>query len=63
MPTYSHSKLGCYEQCGLKYKYQYIEKIETEVENTIEAFMGGLVHEALEKLYSEFKVAHLLTVQ
>ena len=63
MPTYSHSKLGCYEQCGLKYKYKYIEKIETEVENTIEAFMGGLVHEALEKLYADLKVAHLLAVQ
>jgi len=56
MPTYSNSKLSTYEQCPLKYKYQYIDKIKVETENTIEAFMGSIVHETLEKLYRDLKL-------
>jgi len=52
MPIYSHSRLTTFEQCPLKYKYQYIEGITTEVEN-IEAFMGNIVHRCLQKLYAD----------
>ena len=53
MKVYSHSRLSCYEQCPQKYKLQYIDKIETEVEESIEAFLGVRVHETLEKLYRD----------
>lgn len=59
MTIYSHSRLSTFEQCRLKFKYQYIDKIETEIENTIEAFLGSLVHDTLEKLYKELKLNKL----
>ncbi len=51
MAMYSHSKLSTFEQCKLKYKFKYIDKIEVEVEETIESFLGGVVHSVLEWLY------------
>jgi putative RecB family exonuclease len=51
MPVYSHSRLSCYEQCPHKYKLKYLDKVETEVEESIEAYLGSRVHETLEKLY------------
>ncbi|MFT4282976.1 MAG: RecB family exonuclease [Candidatus Woesearchaeota archaeon] len=53
METYSHSKLSTFEQCTLRYKYQYIDKIKTDISTTIEAFMGDIVHRTLEKLYKD----------
>jgi len=53
MTVYSHSRLSCYEQCPQKFKLQYIDKVETEIEQSIEAFLGSCVHEALEKLYRD----------
>lgn len=55
MATYSHSKVSTYENCPYKYKLQYIEKEKPEIQNTIEAFMGGIVHQALEDLYKRKK--------
>ena len=52
---YSHSKLSTFEQCRLKYKFRYIDKIIPAVEKTIEAYLGDMVHQALEWLYSEVK--------
>lgn len=54
MQTYSHSKLSTYEQCPLKYKYKYMDKIEAEIK-TIEPFMGDMVHQVLEKLYKDLQ--------
>jgi len=51
MTVYSHSRLSCFEQCHHKYKLQYIDRVETEIEESIEAFLGSRVHEVLEKLY------------
>ncbi len=51
---YSHSRLGTFENCPLQYKYQYIDKIK-RYEQGIEAFMGSMFHEAMEKLYGELK--------
>ena len=56
MPVFSNSRLGAYEQCPLKYKYQYIDKIKVEEAKTVEAFMGSCVHETLEKLYRDLKL-------
>ena len=53
MVVYSHSRLSCYEQCPRKYKLQYIDKVETEIEESVEAFLGSRVHEVLEKLYRD----------
>jgi putative RecB family exonuclease len=55
MTVYSHSRLSCYEQCPLKFKFHYIDKVETEEEETMEAFLGIRVHEALEKLYRDLQ--------
>src|SRR3989344_1883886 len=55
MTNYSHSKLGTFEQCKHKYKLQYIDRIKVDTPTTIEAFMGSLVHQALEKLYKDLQ--------
>ncbi|HHI03992.1 MAG TPA: PD-(D/E)XK nuclease family protein, partial [Candidatus Woesearchaeota archaeon] len=60
MATYSHSKICCFEQCPLRYKFQYIDKIKTEIEQTVEAFLGSMVHESLEKLYTDLKFQKLM---
>jgi len=55
MSTYSHSKISTFEQCPFKYKLNYIDRLEVEIPQTIETFMGGLVHQALEKMYKDKK--------
>src|SRR3989344_4656528 len=55
MTTYSHSKLSTFEQCRYKYKLHYIDKVKVEVSTTVEAFMGDIVHQTLEKLYKDLK--------
>ena len=62
MPTYSHSQLSTYETCPYKYKLAYIDKIEVETES-IEAFMGSRVHDALEKLYRDLRVTRLVSLE
>jgi putative RecB family exonuclease len=52
--TYSVSKINSFNSCKLKYKYQYIDKIKSDAE-TIERFMGSVVHEALEEFYNLVK--------
>lgn len=54
MTVYSHSRLGTFETCPLKYKYQYIDKIERD-EQGIEAFTGSRFHDVMEKLYGDLK--------
>lgn len=53
MPIYSHSRLSTFEQCPQKYKLHYIDKVETDVEQSIEAFLGSRAHDTLEKLYRD----------
>ncbi len=55
MTVYSHSRLSTFEQCPYKYKLQYIDKLEPEVAQSIEAFLGSCVHEVLEKLYKDLQ--------
>jgi putative RecB family exonuclease len=52
---YSHSKLSTYEQCPLKYKLRYIDKIKPVIEKTIEAHLGTCVHDTLEWIYNSVK--------
>jgi putative RecB family exonuclease len=40
---------------------QYIDKVEVEFEDTAETFMGGLVHEVLQKLYEDLNGGFLNT--
>jgi putative RecB family exonuclease len=49
--VYSHSKIETFEQCKLKFKYRYIDKIIPEIAKSIEAHLGGVVHKTLEWLY------------
>jgi putative RecB family exonuclease len=51
MAVYSHSRLSTFEQCPLKFKFRYIDNIIPEIEKTIEAHLGSVVHDALEWLY------------
>jgi len=54
MEIYSYSKLSTFEQCPLKYKFRYIDKIIIP-EKTIESLLGKIIHKALEWLYLEVK--------
>ena len=55
MATYSHSKINTFETCPYQYKLHYVDKMEPEISNTIEAFMGDLVHQTLELMYKNWK--------
>lgn len=55
MPVYSHSQLSTFEQCPLRYKFKYVDRIPSPEERTAEAVVGSLVHETLEKLYEDLK--------
>lgn len=61
MATYSHSKVSTYENCPRKFKFQYIEHEEQDIQETIEVFMGKRVHETLEKLYRDKKFKKLVS--
>ncbi len=52
MPIYSHSQLAAYENCPLKYKFNYRDKIKRYTEG-VEAFLGSRVHEVLQKCYED----------
>ena len=52
MVVYSNSKIETFEQCRLKFKYRYIDKIIPEIAKSIEAHLGSIAHETLEWLYS-----------
>lgn len=49
---YSHSRLSAFEQCKLRYKYSYIDRIKRE-EDSIETFLGSRFHETMERAYAE----------
>lgn len=55
MTLYSHNRLGCFEQCPLKYKLRYIDKVESKTEESIESFLGSRIHDVLEKLYRDIQ--------
>jgi putative RecB family exonuclease len=63
MPSFSHSKIGSFEACKLRYKFAYIDKIKVEAEDTIETYLGSMVHLALEKLYRDKRFEKLMTLE
>ena len=63
MGIYSYSKLNCYLQCPRKYKFAYIDKIKTEIKETIESFTGNRVHNTLKKLYRDLMYEKLNSLE
>ncbi len=61
MPVYSHSRLSAFEKCPLQYRYRYLDRIKRDTQS-IEAFLGNRVHEALEKLYRDLQASKRLTL-
>ena len=59
---HSHSSLSTFEQCPYKFKLRYIEKIDPIIKDSIESFMGKIVHETLEKLYRDVQYDYLPTI-
>jgi RecB family exonuclease len=59
MTRYSNSRLNTFNQCKKQYKFKYIDREEKDFDNTVEAFMGDLVHRTLEKLYYDLKYEKL----
>ena len=58
MPIYSHSRLSCFETCPRQYWYRYVAKVKVPEVETIEAFLGTRVHDALEQLYRDVMSGH-----
>ncbi|MBI3291528.1 MAG: PD-(D/E)XK nuclease family protein [Elusimicrobia bacterium] len=50
--------MSTYEGCPQRYKFRYLDRIKTE-EESLEAFLGKRVHEALEKLYRDLTLTKL----
>ena len=63
MPIYSHSRLSTFEGCARKYWFNYIEKPDIERVETVEAFLGNRVHEALEELYERLQSGRLMSLE
>ncbi len=61
MAIYSHSQLSMYEQCPLKYKLCYRDKIKRDVEG-VEAFVGTRVHDTLKKCYDDARLTKVNTL-
>ena len=52
MKRFSYSSLETYKKCPAQFRIRYIDNVRKSDES-IEAFMGKRVHEALEYLYDE----------
>ena len=59
---FSHSRLSTFEQCKMKYKFRYVDKIIVDMEKTIESHLGSSVHNALEWLYKQVKNGSVPTI-
>lgn len=64
MQTYSHSRLSTFENCPLRFKWEYVEPpLGIEKTEGIEAFMGSRVHEALHKLYKDLRYTKMNSLE
>ena len=54
MAVYSDSQLGVYEQCPLKFKLRYRDRIKRDMEG-VEGFLGLRVHDTLKKCYDDLR--------
>ena len=62
MPIYSHSQLSTYEDCPLKYRFRYRDRIKRDVD-TVEAFLGSRVHDVLEKCYKDLRFSRVNSLE
>lgn len=60
---YSHSSIETFKNCPLQFNYRYVEKVKIDLKQNIEAFMGSMVHDTLEKLYTDLKYNKLLSLE
>ena len=63
MTVFSHSRLSCFERCPFKFKLRYLDKVKATREQGIEAFMGTMVHDTLEKLYKDLRFKKLNSME
>lgn len=63
MGVYSYSRLSTFEQCPLKFKFRYIDKIIPEIEKSFEAHLGKAVHSCLEWLYTQVQQGQTPSVE
>ncbi len=61
--TFSHSRLSTFENCSLKYKFRYIDKIIPEMDKSIESHLGSVSHNTLEWLYKNVKNGRVPTIE
>jgi putative RecB family exonuclease len=59
MATFSNSRLNAYENCPLQYRMRYVDQVEVPRRESIEAFLGKRVHEALEYLYQRVEMGYV----
>ncbi|MBI4187733.1 MAG: PD-(D/E)XK nuclease family protein [Chloroflexi bacterium] len=62
MPVYSHSQLSTYQDCPLKYKLSYRDRIKRDTEG-IEAFLGTMVHQTLKKCYDDARFTRINSLE
>ncbi len=60
MVIYSYSRLSTFEKCPLKFKFQYIDRLEPDIKETIEGFLGHKVHETLQWIYEEVAIGRII---
>jgi putative RecB family exonuclease len=63
MTVFSHSRIACFERCPLKFRFRYVDRLEAPGEQSVEVFMGSLVHSALEKLYRDLRFRKANTLE
>ena len=57
--TISYSEVACYQQCSLKHKLRYIEKIESEyIDQAL--ILGSCCHSAIESCLKKYKMTDKL---
>ena len=62
MPIYSHSQLNTYQQCPLKYRLRYRDRIK-RVSESVEGFLGTMVHETLKKCHDDVRLTKLNSLE
>jgi putative RecB family exonuclease len=55
--------ISTYETCPLRFKLRYIDKIEVERIEVVEAFLGNRVHETLAKLHKDLILSKLTPLE
>lgn len=63
MPQYSYSRLETFLTCPRKYAYQYIEKPPVQKKLTIEAHLGTVCHETIQRIYKDLTLSKRLGLE